>query len=122
MRREIFAAFISTIFLVSCGGPGRPNESVGAATGAAVGAGAGAVVGHQTGRAGEGALVGAATGAVAGGLTGAVIDNERERKTEEDPTIARQKKEMEQQERERDDAALQDHYNRNLEDYLDSHQ
>ena len=109
------------VSLPACEGRNHPNEAAGVVTGAAVGAGAGAVIGHQSGHTGGGAAIGGVAGAVAGGLTGAAIDKSEESKEKPDPTIVRQQKEMQQLNREEDDADLQQYRDERLREYLDTH-
>ena len=82
------------------------------------------LVSSCTGRSSSNAEIGATDGAVVGAGVGTVIDRKAEKKAmeKEDPTITRQKKEINKQKDEKDDVDRQRYHDQQLDQYLSEHQ
>lgn len=103
---SLLAASLLAVGATACG-PRHQGAATGAAIGGAVGAGTGAAIGSASNNTGTGALVGGAVGAATGAIVGDVHDQSKVSTEEQDSFIARQKEEMERQERELEDLRRQ---------------
>lgn len=109
MKRCILSIILVALTFSGCT-PRNQGLTTGAVAGTAVGAGAGAAIGNQSGNAGAGAAIGGATGALVGAAVGSEFDKPSAETKAEDALIAKQKKRIEEQQREMNDLRRQKYH------------
>lgn len=95
----VLFSFCFLSFLFSCQSSQYSNQAKSTAVGGGVGAGLGAIVGNQTGSTGAGIAIGAAVGALTGNLIGRSVDNQKSSLDEQDAILARQEKQIAENQR-----------------------